>query len=200
MYSIPNCFRDTALSLYSSLDLASIIVLPSRRTVPLSEACESVWSVSWPLWLLIVTLLEYCEKCRICCKFTASAKVVTAAVEEYCQRFPIRRILDSREFSKFLRHCVNVIPFLVLMFHLNEHANNMWRKRKNILQMVQHSPTTSMRRLYTSRCFTNTCMANIAWWRPVPLSHAACAKFAPGGQCHASRILSFVTLIVNYLH
>jgi hypothetical protein len=29
-----------------------------------SPACESVWSVSWPLWLLIVTLQECCGKCR----------------------------------------------------------------------------------------------------------------------------------------
>jgi hypothetical protein len=41
---------------------APSIVLPSCRAAPLSEACESVWSVSWLLWLLMVTLLECCEK------------------------------------------------------------------------------------------------------------------------------------------
>jgi hypothetical protein len=28
--------------------------LPSRRSAPLSEACESVWIVSWLLWLLLI--------------------------------------------------------------------------------------------------------------------------------------------------
>jgi hypothetical protein len=61
MCPIPNGFRDRAISLYSSLDLAQNIVLPSRRTAPLSNACESVCSVSWSLWFLTVTL-EYCKK------------------------------------------------------------------------------------------------------------------------------------------
>ena len=38
----PNGFRERTISLYSSLDLAPNIVLPSRRTAPLSAACESV--------------------------------------------------------------------------------------------------------------------------------------------------------------
>lgn len=37
-----NGFQDRAISLYSSLYLASNIVLPSHHTAPLSEACESV--------------------------------------------------------------------------------------------------------------------------------------------------------------
>jgi hypothetical protein len=56
MCPIPNGYRDRGISLYSSLDLAHDINLPSHYTAPLSEAYESVWSVSWPLWLLIVTL------------------------------------------------------------------------------------------------------------------------------------------------
>jgi hypothetical protein len=34
--------------------LASNIFLPSRRNAPLSEACESVWSVNGLLWLLLI--------------------------------------------------------------------------------------------------------------------------------------------------
>jgi hypothetical protein len=45
MCSIPNGFRDGAIWLYSGLAWAPSIVLPSRRAVLLSEACESVWSV-----------------------------------------------------------------------------------------------------------------------------------------------------------
>jgi hypothetical protein len=41
MCLIPNGFRNRAISLHSSLDLAPNIVLPSLRTAPLSEACES---------------------------------------------------------------------------------------------------------------------------------------------------------------
>jgi hypothetical protein len=46
----------TATLLYSSLDLASNIIHLSHITLPLSELCESVWKVSWSLWLLIVTM------------------------------------------------------------------------------------------------------------------------------------------------
>jgi hypothetical protein len=34
--------------------LARNIFLPSLRTAPLSEACISIWSVSWLLWLLLI--------------------------------------------------------------------------------------------------------------------------------------------------
>jgi len=55
MCPIPNGFRGRDISMYSSLDLAPDFVL-SRRNAPLSEACESVLSVSWLLWLQNVTL------------------------------------------------------------------------------------------------------------------------------------------------
>jgi hypothetical protein len=42
MCPVPNGFRDRAISLYSSLDLAANIVLHFRRTAPLSETCESL--------------------------------------------------------------------------------------------------------------------------------------------------------------
>jgi hypothetical protein len=38
----------------SILIFACNIFLSSRRNDPLSEACESVWSVSWLLWLLLI--------------------------------------------------------------------------------------------------------------------------------------------------
>jgi hypothetical protein len=59
----------------------------------------------------------------------------TAAVEKYHRQFPMRRILDRRVFPKVfntLREC-NTPPG-VLMFHLNEHVNNMWRTRKTFLK------------------------------------------------------------------
>jgi hypothetical protein len=42
MCPIPSGFRNRAISLHRSLDLAPNIVLHSRRTAPLYEACESV--------------------------------------------------------------------------------------------------------------------------------------------------------------
>jgi hypothetical protein len=46
MCPIPNGFRYLASSI---LNLASNIFLPSRRNAPMSEACESMQSVSWLL-------------------------------------------------------------------------------------------------------------------------------------------------------
>jgi hypothetical protein len=42
MFPIPNGFRDRAVSLYKSLDLAPKIALHYRRTAPLYEKFESV--------------------------------------------------------------------------------------------------------------------------------------------------------------
>jgi len=42
MYPIPSVFRDRAISLYRSLNMAPNIVLHSSRIAPLYEACESV--------------------------------------------------------------------------------------------------------------------------------------------------------------
>jgi len=47
MCPITNCFRDRAVSLYRSLNLAPNILLHFRHTAPLYEACESVFGVSW---------------------------------------------------------------------------------------------------------------------------------------------------------
>jgi len=80
-----------------------------------------------------------------------------AADEEYRPRFPMRRIPDRRVFYKVfntLRECGTL---------RSAHVSSEWARKQNmeeqenIPNMVQCSPTTS-----TYRCFTNTCMANIA--------------------------------------
>ena len=56
----------------------------------------------------------------------------TAGVEEYLRRFSMRRIPDRRVFFKVsntLLACNSV-----LLFHLNDHVNNMWRNRKAFLK------------------------------------------------------------------
>jgi hypothetical protein len=50
MGPISNGFRYLA---HIILNLARNIFIPSHRNAPMSEACESVCSVSWLLWLLI---------------------------------------------------------------------------------------------------------------------------------------------------
>ena len=68
----------------------------------------------------------------------------TAAVEEYCRRFPMHRIPDLRVFSKVfntLREC-SMLPSAHVS---SEQAckQNM-EEQENILDMVQRSPTISM--------------------------------------------------------
>jgi hypothetical protein len=144
MCPFPNGLRDRAVWLYSSLALAPHVVLPSRRTAPLSEGRESVWSVSRLLCLLIVTLQECCAKRhtssqtvnkQICCTFTASAMVVPLlllknTVDSFlCAEF---RIVEC--FSRCSIHCVNATLFPVFGFRLNDYVNKMWRNRKTFLK------------------------------------------------------------------
>jgi len=56
----------------------------------------------------------------------------TAIVEEYHRRFPMRRIADRWVFSKVFNTLLACFP--LLMFHLNEHVNKMWRNRKAFLK------------------------------------------------------------------
>lgn len=79
----------------------------------------------------IFTIAEYAYMLYVYSFCDGSA---TAAVEVYCQLFPVFRIPDHRVFPRCSIHCVNVVRFPVLMFHLNEHINNMWRNRKIFLK------------------------------------------------------------------
>ena len=142
MCPISNGFRDKNNGLYSSLDLAPNIVLSSRRTAPLYEECESVWSVSWPSWLLIVDCKSvvqntaFLHKCRICwcCTFTASAIIVPLLLLKntidgfLCAEF---WIVDCSPRCSI--HCMNLVHFPLLMLHLNGHVNKC-RNRKTFLK------------------------------------------------------------------
>ena len=119
MCFISKVFHYWAIWLYSSLALAPDIVLPSRRITLFSEASESVWSVSWLLWKLIVTLHVCCEKWRtslqmpniqIWCTFTASPMAVPLLLLKNtvgcfsCAEF---RIADC--FPRCSVYCVNPV-------------------------------------------------------------------------------------------
>ena len=72
----------------------------------------------------------------------------TATVEEYRRRFPMRRIPDRRVFSQVfntLREC-GTLPRAPVA---SERARQHVEEQVHILEMVQRSPTTSMRRLST---------------------------------------------------
>ena len=73
----------------------------------------------------------------------------TAAVEEHRRRFPVGRIPDRRVFSKAfstLREC-GTLPSAHVSSERACEKNR--EKQENVLDMVQHSPTTSTRRLST---------------------------------------------------
>jgi hypothetical protein len=116
--NIPNSFRDEAIWPYSRLDLAPNIDLPSCHTVSLSEACEKCHTSSQMPNILI------------CCTFTASVMVVLLLLlKNTVAEFGI-----AEYFPRCQIHCVNMVPFLVLMFHLNEHVKNLWRNGKTFLK------------------------------------------------------------------
>jgi hypothetical protein len=114
----------------------------------------------------------------------------TAAVEEYRQRFPMRRIPDRRLFAKVLNSLLAC--FSVLLFHLNEHVNNMQRNKKAFLKWISVAllliredflPVSVFHEhVYGELCMKTAC---------THFTHS-CAKSTPKGQCHASRILSQV--------
>jgi len=85
----------------------------------------------------------------------------TAAAEEYHRRFPMRRILDRRLFSKVFNtlHEFGTLPTAHVA---SERARQQVQEQENILEMVQRSPTTSTRRLSTRLGVSRTSMANIA--------------------------------------
>ena len=139
---IPNGFQDRDISLNSSLNLAPNNVLSSRRTAPLYGACDSV------LKRQLTVVIGECDVVVVLCKmphiftndeyanmlyvYSLCDGSATAAVEEYRWRFPMRRIPDHSVFSKVFNTLLACSQ--VLMFHLNEHVNNMWRNRKAYLK------------------------------------------------------------------
>lgn len=71
----------------------------------------------------------------ICCTFTAFVMVVPLLLLKYTANYFLCSEFQIIEcFPRCSIHCVNVVRFPVLMFHLNEHINNMWRNRKIFLK------------------------------------------------------------------
>ena len=172
----------------------------------MSEACESVWSVSWLLRLLIVTLLECYEKCRTSSQMPnmliwymsmASAMVVPLLLlkNTVCAEF---RFVGC--FSLFI---TLLAFFSVLMFRLNEQVNNMWRKRKAFLKWYSVALPVARENFLHASVFheQHVCVANITWRWLVPISPTACAKSTPSGEWYASRIFSTDYIVIaNCFH
>jgi len=78
-----------------------------------------------------------------------------AAVEEYHQRFPMRRTPDRRSFSKVLNtsHECGTLPTAHVS---SEQARQHVQEQESILEMIQRSPTTSMQGLCTRLCVSRT--------------------------------------------
>jgi hypothetical protein len=55
------------------------------------------------------------------------------AVAEYSRQFLNHRIPDKECLPRFSTHCVKVVHFLVLTFHLTVKFNEMWPKWKTFL-------------------------------------------------------------------
>jgi len=92
---------------------------------------------------LIFTNVEYADMMYV---YGFCDGSVTADVEEYRRRFPMRRIPDRRVFYKVfntLRECCT----LPSAHASSERARKQnMEEQENILDMVQRSPTTSTRR------------------------------------------------------
>jgi hypothetical protein len=136
MCPLPNCFRDTAIWLYKNSNLAPNSVFHARMWVGVKRQLAVVTVDSDTVgvfWKMphIFTNASYVDMLYVYGLCDGSA---TAAVEEYRRWFHMRRIQDRSVFSKCSIHCVNVVGFPVLMFHLNAHFNNMWRERKTFLK------------------------------------------------------------------
>jgi hypothetical protein len=97
-------------------------------------------------------------------------------------------------FPRCTIHCMNVVRFPVLDVSSEWTCQQHVEEQENVLEMVQHSPTTSTQSLSTCLGVSRTCV----WWTlhddSLYSSHStACAKSTPRGQCHAFRILTLVT-------
>jgi hypothetical protein len=70
----------------------------------------------------------------ICCTFRASAMVVPLLLLNSVSGFLWAQFQIVEWFPRCSVHYVNMVRFPVLMFHLNEHVNNMCRNRKTFLK------------------------------------------------------------------
>jgi len=71
----------------------------------------------------------------------------TAAVEEYRRRYPVRRIPDRRVFYKLFNTLREYGTLPSTHVSSKRARKQNMEEQKNILDMVQRSPTTSTRRL-----------------------------------------------------
>jgi hypothetical protein len=71
----------------------------------------------------------------ICCTFVTSATVVPLLLlKNRVHGFQCPEFRIVERFPSCSMHCVEGVCFPVLMFHLNKHANNVWRNRKTFLK------------------------------------------------------------------
>jgi len=92
----------------------------------------------------IFTNAEYAD---MMCVYGFCDGSATAAVEEYCRRFPVRRIPDRRVFYKVFNTLCEYGTLHSAHVSSERARKQNTEEQENILDMVQRSHTTSMRRL-----------------------------------------------------
>ena len=128
MCPIPNNFGDRAIWLCSGLASAPSIVLTSSPAAPLSEACESVWSVSWLLLLLMVTLEECCEKC-----LTSSQMPNMLSPLDFCLWGWMNSEVYRKKVATRDELLINILDVIAC---IKEHQDSLKRTTRHVLTRV----------------------------------------------------------------
>jgi hypothetical protein len=144
------------------------------------------------LWKLmhIFTNVEYADMLYVYGFWDVCAM---ASVEEYCDGFLCAEFWIVEYFPRCSIHCVNVARFPVLMFHLNEHVNNVWRNRETFLKWYSIALLLACEDFLHVSVFHEYVYGEHCMWWLAPMSPTAYAKSTPKKQCHVSRMLSLVT-------
>jgi hypothetical protein len=107
-------------------------------------------------------MLHIFTNAMICCTFTTSVMVMPLLLLKntvngfLCTEFRITKCLTKRSV-----HCVNVVRFPVLMFHLNEYVNKMCRDTKAFMKWYSLALLLAHENFlctYMSPCSMNTFM------------------------------------------
>jgi len=130
----------------------------------------------------------------ISCTLTVSAMVVPMLLlKNTAHRFVYAEFRIVGCVPRRSIHCVNMVSFPVLMFHLNGHVNNMWRKRRTFLKWYNVALLLAReeflhvsvfhKQVYGEHCMNTAC---------THLTHSVC-KIYTQWTVPCSWILSLVT-------
>ena len=127
----------------------------------------------------------------ICCTFKASAMLVLLLLwKNTVDGFLCVEFRTVWCFPRCSIHCLIVIRFPVLLFHLNEQVNNMCRNRKTVLKRYSVAPLLAGADLHVSvfheHVYGEHCMKTAC----THFTHTVCKVYNQGTE---TRILNIVT-------